>query len=197
MKYKFEIGDRVKVLDGSKIKDYTCGWCMNETIGKEAVIINRYAIGKRPSYKIKFDDRDFKRYDSYTFDERGLESAGINIGFSINFSTVGRKVYSSLHTSNGEIIRAVARCHPDDKFDLKTGMNIALERLLEKISSYNGKVVCVENNGSVKFSFTKGKIYNVVDGEIKDDNGKTPFKSIRSLDKLENIKGLAFIPLVE
>lgn len=32
MKYKFKIGDRVKVLDGSKIKDYTCGWCMNETM---------------------------------------------------------------------------------------------------------------------------------------------------------------------
>lgn len=30
MKYKFEIGDRVKVLDGSKIENYTSGWAMKE-----------------------------------------------------------------------------------------------------------------------------------------------------------------------
>ena len=195
MKYKFNIGDRVKVLDGSKIKDYTSGWAMKEAIGKEAVITDRYAIGKHPAYRIKFDDSAFdNRFGTCNFDERGLELVGIN---SINFIIVGRRVISQMCGSNGETITSEARCHPDDEFDLKTGINIALDRLLEKASLYNGKVVCVENNCYVKFAFTKGKIYNVVDGEIKDDNGKTFIKSIRYLDKLENIKGLAFIPLVE
>lgn len=195
MEYKFKIGDRVKVLDGSKIKEYTNGWDMEEAIGKEGVIINRYAIGKHPSYNIKFDDNVFNVwFGGCDFDERGLELVGIN---SINFTIVGRRVISQMCDSNGETITSEARCHPDDEFDLKTGINIALDRLLEKTSLYNGKVVCVENNCYVKFAFTKGKIYNVVDGEIKDNDGKTFIKSIRSLDKLENIKGLAFIPLVE
>ena len=197
MKYKFNIGDRVKVLDGSKIENYTCGWAMKEAIGKEGVITNRNVtrIEKRPSYNIKFDDSALDNWlGTCDFDERGLELVGIN---SINFIIVGRRVISQMYDSNGVIAESEARCHPDDEFDLKTGINIALDRLLAKTSLYNGKVVCVENNGFVKFPFTKGKIYNVVDGEIKDDNGKTFIKSIRSLDKLENIKGLAFIPLVE
>ena len=194
MKYKFNIGDRVKVLDGSKIENYTCGWAMKEAIGEEGVITNRHAIGKRPAYRIKFDDDSelYNRFGTCEFDERGL--VGIN---TINFTIVGRRVISQMCGPKGVIVESEARCHPDDEFDLKTGINIALDRLLEKISLYNGKVVCIENTCYVKFAFTKGKIYNVVDGEIKDDNGKTFIKSIRSLDKLENIKGLAFIPLVE
>lgn len=195
MECKFKIGDRVKVLDGSKIKNYTNGWDMEEAIGEEGVIVNRYVIGKRPSYNIKFDDSVFNVwFGGCDFDERGLELVGIN---SINFTIVGRRVISQMCGSNGVIVESEARCHPDDEFDLKTGINIALDRLLAKTSLYNGKVVCVENNCYVKFAFTKGKIYNVVDGEIKDNNGKTFIKTIRSLDKLENIKGLAFIPLVE
>lgn len=197
MKYKFKIGDRVKVLDGSKIKDYTHGWCMKEAIGKEGVVTNRNVttIEKRAYYKIKFDDSAFDNWlGTCDFDERGLELVGIN---SINFTIVGKSVISQMCGSNGVIAESEARCHPDDEFNLKTGINIALDRLLEKASLYNGKVVCIENNRYVNFAFTKGKIYNVVDGEIKDDNGKTFIKSIRSLDKLENIKGLTFIPLVE
>lgn len=62
---------------------------------------------------------------------------------------------------------------------------------------YNGKVVCVENNTPIKFSFTKGKIYTIANGEIKDDEGKTPFKNIKSLEDFDKIKGLSFISLVE
>ena len=193
MEYKFRIGDRVKVLDGSKIKEYTYGWFMTDTVGKKGVIIARNMIGEYPAYQIKFDDRDFWQYNVCTFDERGLEPIPINI----NFSIVGRKVYSSICDSNGETITSVARCHPDDEFDLKTGMNIALDRLLEKTFLYNGKVICIENNGLVKFLFTKGKIYTIVNGEIKDDHETVVFSKIKFLDEFDEIKGLSFIPLVE
>lgn len=128
MEYKFNIGDRVKVLDGSKIKEYTYGWFMTDTVGKKGVITARNMVGEYPAYQIKFDDRDFWEYNVCTFDERGLEPIPINI----NFSIVGRKVYSSMCDSNGETIKSVAICHSNDIFDLKTGMNIALDRLLKK-----------------------------------------------------------------
>lgn len=195
MRYKFNVGDRVRVLDGSKIKDYAGGWCMENVIYEEAIITNRFISTpkKFPSYKLKFYDRDFKRYDSYTFDERGLDFAEIIIAFTIK----GSKVSSIMYNSKGAIAASEARCHPDDDFDLKTGMNIALDRLLAKTSLYNGKVICVENNGPIKFDFTKGKIYNIVYGEIEDDNGMIPFKNTTSLDQFNKIKGLHFIPLVE
>lgn len=194
MKFKFNVGDRVRVLDGSKIKDYTRGWCMIDAIGKEGIITSRSIIENLPAYKIEFVNVGFDRHSSCTFDERGLEFVGIN---SINFLIIGRKVYSRMCDSNGEVSTSEARCHPDDEFDLKTGINIALDRLLAKASLYNGKVICVKNDGPIKFDFTKGKIYNIVDGEIKDDEGKTPFKNIKSLDQFNKIKGLSFIPLVE
>lgn len=90
-----------------------------------------------------------------------------------------------------------ATCHPEDEFDLKTGIDIALDRLLSKMKLYNSKVICVENDGPIKFDFTKGKIYNIVDGEIEDDSGMRPFKNITSLDQFNKIKGLSFITLVE
>lgn len=193
MEYKFNVGDRVRVLDGSRIKEYTHGWFMTDTVGKNGVITARNMIGEYPAYQIRFDDRDFWEYNVCTFDERGLEPIPINI----NFSIVGRKVYSSMCDSNGETITSVARCHSNDEFDLKTGMNIALDRLLEKAFLYNGKVICIENNDLVKLAFTKGKIYTIVNGEIKGDNGIAAFSKIKSLDEFDEIKGLSFIPLVE
>ncbi len=193
MKFKFNIGDRVRVLDGSKIKDYTVGWCMKDTVGKEGVIMARNMIGEYPAYKIKFDDRNFWQYGICSFDERGLEFAEIGITFVI----IGRKVCARMYDSNGEAITSVAECHPDNEFDLKTLMNTALDRLLEKTSLYNGKVVCVENNGHMRFGFTKGKIYTIANGEIEDDYEMRPFRKIKSLDEFDEIEGLHFIPLVE
>lgn len=194
MRYKFNVGDKVRVLDGSKTKNYSYGWCMENTIDKEGTIVSRSIIEARPFYKIKFDDKMFERYDSCIFDERALEFVENRY---INFVIIGRTVYSRMCDSNGEVSTSEARCHPDDDFDIKTGINIALDRLLAKASLYNGKIICVENDGPLKFSFTKGKIYNIVDGEIKDDDGMIPFKNTTSLDQFDKIKGLSFIPLVE
>lgn len=86
MGYKFNIGDRVRVLDGSKIKDYTGGWYMESLIGKEGVITERLsaAYTEIPSYKIKFNDMRYKHYNSYIFDERGLELVKIDINLLFN-----------------------------------------------------------------------------------------------------------------
>lgn len=70
---KFKVGDKVRVLDGSNIPDYTGGWIrfMNEYIGKigEITHINRFMVVKRIGYVVDFHDGHI----SYTYDERGLE----------------------------------------------------------------------------------------------------------------------------
>ena len=66
---KFKIGDKVKILDGSEIKDYTGRWAtgMNKYVGKTATIesINEQWSDGRCSYVLDID--------AYVWDERGLE----------------------------------------------------------------------------------------------------------------------------
>ena len=68
----------------------------------------------------------------------------------------------------------VARCNPADEFDFNIGAKLAFERLTnpepEKPKYYTGKVVCIDSETS---SFTKGKIYEVVDGKMYPNAGFT------------------------
>ena len=38
------------------------------------------------------------------------------------------------------LFKAIAKCHPDDEFDLEKGINIALNRVLQKMAFFNGKI---------------------------------------------------------
>lgn len=63
---KFKIGDKVRVLDGANIENYTGSWAMKEFVGMIttiSAIINDYT--NRTAYMLK----DM----AYSFDERGLE----------------------------------------------------------------------------------------------------------------------------
>lgn len=66
----------------------------------------------------------------------------------------------------------IACCHPEDEFNWKTGMEIAHDRALDAknddvdYSNYSGRVVSMTDY----VGFTQGKIYNVVDGIIIDED---------------------------
>lgn len=72
--------------------------------------------------------------------------------------------------------KAIAKCSPEDEFDFYTGCKIAFDRLTEKeevkkkakIEPLNAKI-CVLDDREKKF--TKGKIYNITDGKITDNEG--------------------------
>lgn len=63
MECRFKMGDRVRILDGSNIPDYTCGWtiAMKERVGEVHVITGCNEWG------FNLDDLAF------TWDERGLK----------------------------------------------------------------------------------------------------------------------------
>ena len=67
---KFKVGDKVRVLDGENISEYTQGWNMPEFIGDIVTIkdCKQYSDG-RVAYQV------IENY--YTFDERGLEPVAI------------------------------------------------------------------------------------------------------------------------
>jgi hypothetical protein len=80
----------------------------------------------------------------------------------------GRETTAMLVKGTDIVKTAVARCHPADEYDRGEGAKIAVNRLFVPEQYYNGKVVCIATG----YSWWKvGKVYNVVDGFIANDNG--------------------------
>lgn len=104
----------------------------------------------------------------------------------VPFSEFEREKTIGVIKRNGDTItvhmgdlHGMAKCSPDDEFDLYTGCELALRRALgaekkepkdpEKPKYYNGKMVCVENGGYPWW--TVGKIYEYKDGVVTADDG--------------------------
>lgn len=72
--------------------------------------------------------------------------------------------------------KGVAKCSPADEYDFTTGAKLAFERLTgeqkepEKKPLYNGKVVCLDAGPNIG-RYTKGKVYEFVDGTLTNNNG--------------------------
>lgn len=117
---KFKVGDKVRILDGSKIKDYTGGWCMNDQIGMIATIndISYYSDGKVSYWMEEF---------SQQYDERGLELVTPE---AIVIYRNGNEVIA-LDKTTGK--KAVAKCSPKDEFNFEIGAKLAFERLFSDL----------------------------------------------------------------
>ena len=196
---KFKVGDKVKVRSWkSMAKEYgvDCGAiqvpcvfvpAMSKYCGT-VVTIKLVTSGGR--YKIEEDGKE-----NWTFSEQMFEpgviaktkhspkkatSASVN---KVTIYTEDRKVIA-VDESSGKT--AMARCHPEDKFDFFIGAEIALERLkaeCKKPKYYSGEIVCTKASGA---GLTKGKIYTVKDGKFVDDYGEVhgtiyPYTSFKNL----------------
>ena len=88
----------------------------------------------------------------------------------------GKTTTATLYREDGSKEKATAKCSPEDTFDFNVGAKLAMERLMEKVAPveppkpkyYNGKVVCVKSGYPW---WTVGKVYEVVDGYIKCNEG--------------------------
>lgn len=71
--FKFEVGQTVRILDGSGIPDYTEGWDadMERFVGRITKVIGRSYFSGKAGYSLDIHDVPF----DYVFDERGLEAA--------------------------------------------------------------------------------------------------------------------------
>ncbi len=128
---KFKVGDKVRVLDGSKIKDYTGGWydSLKPYTGLNSTVVDvmDFADG-RVGYKLydtgnlAFDERSLKR------DERE----------TIVIYRKDNKVIA-LDKKTGK--KAIAKCSPEDTFDFNIGAKLAFYRLMNG----NKESITVEN----------------------------------------------------
>lgn len=110
---------------------------------------------------------------------------------------------------NGRIVDTitVSRWHDEDEYDVgiaayevvKKMFNIK-DKTIEKVENiatkepkwFNGKIVCVLASNW----FTKGKIYNVIDGVLTDDGGST-YRRFTDIDDINSRMGSQFVEVVE
>lgn len=92
MKHKFKIGDKVRVLDGSNIRNYTGGWYeyMNKYVGKEYTIVKVCTFQGRTSYNLE-NCRNENIPFMVKFDERGLELAEDKDKFKVGDMVIGNE----------------------------------------------------------------------------------------------------------
>lgn len=110
---------------------------------------------------------------------------------------------------NGRVVDTitVSRWHDEDKYDVGIAAYEVVKKMfsikdktVEKIEDtaikepkwFNGKVVCVLASNW----FTKGKIYNVIDGVLTDDGGST-YRRFTDIDDINSRMSSQFIEVVE
>lgn len=188
---KFKIGDKVRILDGSKIANYTGSWSfgMENLIGNVCTVKDiSFDYYGRLAYHLKENE--------FIWDERGLElvERKSDIEKKIVITTDGIKtVTAKLYEGKKVIKTAEAKCSPEDEFDFGIGAALTIERLLgnpkamiKEEKYFTGKARCVKCRNDF---LTEGKIYEFVDGYSVDDDGDrlpqvTQVKSLTHLNKV-------------
>lgn len=116
---KFKVGDKVRILDGSKIKNYAGGWIlkMGRHVGEVHEISN---VEHLSSYSTNYRLEGV----AYVWDERGLERCGNET------IVIYRKDNEVIALDKRTGKKAIAKCSPEDTFDFNIGAKLAFDRLM-------------------------------------------------------------------
>lgn len=175
----YKIGDKV-ICPHKPLKRETNrfpGWDsrMDQLIGVEGEITH-VDTGFPTVYEVNFEKTTNRDLDFWYYLEEWLEPAIDRQSFTV--STDNKKIVTVVDIDTG--ISGEAKCHPDDEFNLITGIVMAYERMTEKLKDtyYTGPVFCTRNEIQ---GFVKGYIYHIFHGELMDNDGYV-YKKIKDID---------------
>lgn len=113
---------------------------------------------------------------------------------------------------NGRIVDTVtvSRWHEEDEYDIGVASYEAIKQMfdikdkkIEKVEGmetkyYSGKIVCIYKSDFISFAeyFKVGKIYEVINGVLTDDAGKS-HDNFTGIDDINNRMSSQFIEVVE
>lgn len=144
MNFKYKVGEKVRVLDGSEAPYYTAGWInpMNRYVGKTLAVMTQESIHESPTYKLVDGG-------GWSYDEKYLAPATSDRIVIYTDKKDPSKVIAK-DVSTGKA--GVAKCSPEDTFDFYTGAKLAMERLLgvEKMGT-DEKIEEIEIGDTVEF----------------------------------------------
>ena len=138
---KFKVGDKVMILDGSKIENYAGGWTkkMGRYVGEVHEVSNVMHLSSDSSYILEGV--------SYVWDERWLERCGNET--IVIYRKDNEVIALDKRTGN----KAIAKCSPEDKFDFDIGAKLAFERLMNS----NKERIAVEDMRNKLDSYCFGR----------------------------------------
>ena len=159
---KFKVGDKVRILDGSKCEDYTGGWSilfdgMHNYVGKICVIKSVNEFCNKPCYRLN-------NTPSYFWDERYLELVQ---DWKVVIIPDGDTTIGKLYEGDKVVKEVTTRKSPSDEYSKEEAIKVITERLTAP-TYYNGKVVCIDGSGG---AFITGKIYTVNEGKLIGEDG--------------------------
>lgn len=184
---KFKVGDKVRVrLWDDMAKEYrTNKWGSLEMPNETFTIGMKEYCGKVLTVQTVSPEGRYhlKGAFGWNFTDEMFEPASETIVIYRN----GNQVIALNKTTKK---KGIAICSPEDKFDFYFGAELALGRLAgtkeppkepNTFPLYTGDVVCTRSDYRY---FTKGKIYHVKNGIIKDDEGdcRIPFSTFEQLN---------------
>lgn len=113
MEFKFEIGQKVRILDGSGISNYECSWNpkMSRDVGRIVTITEQRVDRKKPAYRVKETD--------WSYDERGLRALSsadyikkiiLNDPATIILWEDGTKTVVKTHNEDFDAEKGIAMC---------------------------------------------------------------------------------------
>ena len=139
---KFKVGDKVRILDGSKIKNYAGGWTskMGRYVGEVYKVAN---VVHFPSGSIMYI---FKGV-TYGWDERGLDLCGNET------IVIYRKDNEVIALDKRTGKKAIAKCSSEDTFDFNVGAKLAFDRLMNG----NKESITVEDMRKRLKSYCRGR----------------------------------------
>lgn len=159
MKFKFEIGQKVRILDGSKIRDYECKWnpSMSWDVGKIVTITKQIDDRSKPVYRVAETD--------WSYDERGLADLSeignvkkiiFNDPATIILWNDGSKTVVKTHNEPFDPEKGVAMCFMKKACYNKGSFNNVFKKWIpedkkEKVlhKALTGWTPCSSNNPSV------------------------------------------------
>lgn len=192
---KFKVGDRVRIVN----KKYT--HCKVGDIGTIKYIDSVSTLLK---YIVEFDREDelFTSCNGRTKDNRGQWVSDYNIEliepeFKLVIISKGDKTKAKLY--RGESLEKeveVNRYHKDE-YSEKAAVEAVTKKIFgegeKKEELFNGKVVCLMDLTYIP-KYTKGRVYEFVNGNCKDDCGNV-INFRYTLEEVEESKW--FLPIVE
>lgn len=134
---KFKVGDKVKILDGSKIKNYFGGWLPGR-MGKHVGEVYTVESVSEHSCSLKGI--------AWVWGIRGLELIKEKSRKPIVIYRKGNEVIA-VDKKTGK--KAIARCCPEDTFNFETGAKLAFERLFSSGDIVIGDKVHIINTGAL------------------------------------------------
>lgn len=182
MNFKFKVGDRVRILDGSKIENYTGKWtplmCLH--IDKIVTIGDCFEMNGLPAYHVK--------EIGYSWDERGLVSID-------HISAIKKVIFNDPATIViwSDDSKTVVKCQPGDTYSKELGLAMCISKKFlgnkgnfneefkkwipeETISVEEMRKLLLDHCNNIGFPCSKCKLYNSncgngVSFKTKDNNG--------------------------